>query len=382
MSDDLSTVDAAQLERWAYGRPTTGEEQGRVEHARAVAALAELRRRAAAEHERAQRELVERAAAEAHASERGATEAAGAPGVEALTDSERRHRRRMLTTGIAGLTAAALSLGAGVYVLNQPDPDPLAIFEREETQLDRDWALRLDAGGFGPITTGPRAIELDDDRVIVVARVSTVTDGRSTEWDAYCLFMSSLPESDGSWGLSGACTYPERFERDGLILPDRPSLPGDGFDTAIWGPEGEPRIARNQPLYGEVGLISSVLDWLAAPANRDPQITADDLIDHSERLLMGPVVIPLSAEGADLAALRDSGIQAIAMLIAGERPSGSPRLCVYVDLGDGTSRLPCAALGTVRREGIEVPVTANGRNWLVTIGADGRERSNTVRLLD
>jgi len=378
VSDDLSTVDAAQLERWAFGRATTPDDQ-----ARATAAIAELQRRAAAELERAHREAAERAAAEAHAREHGDAETGAAPAAEPLTDSERRHRRRMLITGIAGLTAAALSLGAGVYVLNQPDPDsdPLAIFEREETQLDRDWATRLESWGYGPVTAGPRAIEVDDEVVVVAARISTVPDRRSTEWDAYCLFLAK-PGVDGSWEFSGTCTYPEKFERDGLTLLDRPSATGEGFDTASWGPTGGPQFQTNVPLNRDTGLITSVLDVLAFPRFVFEESASERLIDDESRLLMGPEFVTLFVEGPDIAAFRDSGIETQVLLISGERPSDSPLLCVHVDAGDGTTHMPCMALDTARREGMEVSFTAQGRNWLVSIGADGRERSDTVRLLD
>lgn len=382
VSEHLSGVDSAQLERWAFGRATTPDEQ-----ARASLAAAELQRRAAAEHERAVRAEAERAAAQARALavangevEESSREHPQSP----LTDSERRHRRRMLITGIAGLTAAALSLGAGVYVLNQPDPDsdPLAIFEREETQLDRDWATRLESWAYGSVTAGPRAIEFDDGNVVVAARISTVADGRSTEWDAYCLFVATSGDVEGSWGFGGTCTYPERFEREGLTVPDRPSANGVGFDTATWGPTGTPRFSTNVPLPTGTGLVSSVLDWMSFPMNLDPDITGESLIDHSERLLMGPAVVPVMYEGGAARAFRDAELVASVMLISGERPTDSPILCVHVAVSNDYSRMPCRALPTARREGVEVPITVDGRTLIVSIGADGRERSDTVRLLD
>ena len=378
VSEHLSGVDSAQLERWAFGRATTPEEQ-----VRASLAAAELQRRAAAEHERAARAEDERAAAQARALAVANGEVDEAALVHPpLTDSERRHRRRMLITGIAGVTAAALALGAGVVALNQPDPDPLAIFEREETQLDRDWATRLESWVYPPITAGPTVFEADGDNVIIATRVSTVADGRSTEWDSYCLHLAFTASADGSWGLSTNCTYPEKFEREGLTLPDRPSANGDGFDTAFWGPEGEPRFASNQPLYGETGLVSSVLDWMSLPMNLDPELTGESLIDHSERLLMGPVVVPVMYEGGAARVFRDAELVTSVMLISGERPTDSPILCVHVAVSNDYSRMPCRALPTARREGVEVPITVDGRSLIVSIGPDGRDRTDTVRLLD
>lgn len=379
MSEHLSGVDDAQLERWAYGRATTPAEQERTS-----LASAELQRRAALERERAEQSAAERAADEAHAlavANRDADEPASehpAP----LTDDERRQRRRMLATGIAGVSAAALALVGGVVVLSQPNPDPMAIFDREESQLDRDWTQRLESWGYGPLTAGPRTIEVGDEYVLIATRVSTVPDGRSTEWDSYCLHVASpATTNDGSWGLSTTCSYPEKFEREGLTLPDRPSPTGGGFDTAFWGPGGEPRFSRNEPLYGETGLVSSVLDWMALPTIVDPESAGDSLIDHPDRLLMGPAVVPVMFEGDAARVFRDVELTTSVLLMSVERPADGPLLCVHVAVGDSEPRMPCTDLSTARREGVEVPFTVDGRTLVVAIGPDGRDRTDTVRLI-
>lgn len=380
MSENLSEVESAQLEQWAYGRAITS-----ADLARAELAAAELQRRVAAERERAEREEADRAAAAAHALAvaNGEVDESSREHPESpLTDPERRHRRRMLATGIAGVTAAALALGGAVVVLNQPDPDPLAIFEREETQLDRDWAIRLESWGFSAITAGPRAIEVDDGYVLIAARVSNVPDGRSTEWDSYCLHIASPVGGDGSWGSSTTCTYPEKFERVGLTLPDRPSTTGGGFDTAFWGPDGGPRFARNEPLYGDNGLVSSVLDWMSLPMTFDPESAGESLIDDPNRLLMGPAVVPLIYQGAAARVFRDTELVTSVLLVSGERPTDSPMLCVHVAVSDGDFRMPCTPLATARRNGVEVPITVDGHTVVVTIGPDGRDRTDSVRLLD
>lgn len=377
MSEHLSGVDDAQLERWAYGRATTP-----AEHERADLAATEIQHRAAVERERAERAAAEHARAEAHAravANDAVDDATAHPAP--LNADKRRHRQRMLFTGLVGATAAALALGAAVAIFTQPDPDPMAVFAREETQLDRNWAMRLESWGFSSITAGPRAIEVDDDYVIVVTRMSTVADGRSTEWDSYCLHVASLATTDdGSWGLSMTCTHPEKFAREGLTLPDRPSATGEGFDTAFWSPEGEPRFSRNEPLYDETGLVSSVLDWMSLPMNVDPESIGESLIDEPDRLLMGPVVVPVTYEGGSARVFRDAELVTSVLLISGERPTDSPLLCVHVAVGDGEPRMPCAALDTARREGVEVPITVEGRTLIVTIGPDGRDRTDTVRL--
>lgn len=380
-ASQLARADEQLLQIWAYGRAAT-----HTERVRARVAATELHRRAALVREQADRAA--RAQATAQAATEGNTLAIGA-GRDALglpqslraTDT-RRHRQRMLITGLAGVTAAALALGVGVTVITQPRVDPLDVFERHETHLDRNWAERLTSWGLGPFTSGPKAIELDDQRVIIVARVSTVPDGRSTAWDSYCLFLASAANTgDDSWGLSAACTYPEKFEREGLTVPDRPSATGDGFDTAFWGPEGEPRFARNEPLRVETGLVNSVLDWMSLPMNVEPASGVESLFGEPDRLLMGPVVVPVVYEGDAARVFREATLVTSVLVISGERPTESPLLCVRVAVSGSEPRMPCTDLGVARREGVEVPITVDGRTLVVTIGADGRERTDTVRLI-
>lgn len=378
MSEHLSGVDDAQLERWAYGRATTAEEQER-----AGLAAAELQRRAATAREQADRADAERAAAAAHAlaiahceADADASEHPDPP----MSDGERRHRRRMLATGISGVVAAALALGAGVVVLSQPNPDPLAIFERDETQLDRNWAQRLESWGYSGFTAGPRAIEVGDGSVMVAARLSTVPDGRSTPWDSYCLFVSRPGDDDESWTSSGACTYPERFEREGIVMPERPSATGEGFDTYTWGPSGEPSFRANAPLDGNASLVSSVLDWMVWPDPRDPTFDAASVVGDSAQLLMGPSFVPLVNNDADLNAFLDAQFMVSTYLTRGQLTERGTQLCVHVTSGDGSEARGCKLLTDVRRDGIDVPITVDDSIWIVRIGADGSDRTDTVEL--
>ncbi len=352
----MKNVDRAQLERWAYGRSTTPEE-----YERASLAADELRRRAAVERERA-----ELAATEAGAVSHGEVDDTVGEQPEPLTDEERRYRRRMLATGLAGVTAAALALVGGVAVLSQPNPDPLAIFETEETQLDRNWTQRLESWGFGPFIAGPRTIELADERVIIVARVSNVPDGRSTSWDPYCLFFASPTNTgDGSWGLSSECTYPEKFEREGLTLPDRPSASGDGFDTAIWGPSGEPRYEQNLPL-DDSESSPSIIDILANPLFGFEQVgDVGPIIHDPDRLLMGPHV------AYDAPSIADDPVVVQMYLLDGLTETAEPELCIRVTHPDGDPATACTPLSSARENGIFVVMAIADENWIVSVDAAG-----------
>ena len=380
VSEHLSGVDDAQLERWAYGRATTPEEQER-----ATRASDELQRRATLDRERAERAAAEHAAAAAHAlavTNGEVDDPASEHPESPHRDDERRHRRRMLATGIAGVTVAALALVGGVIVLSQPDPDPLAIFERPDTDQDRDWAVRLASTFGGTFTAGPRAIELGDGYVAFVARVSTVSDGRSTVWDSYCLYVSDGGTEKGPWSLTATCTYPEKFEREGIVYAHRPSATSDGVDTVTWGPTAGPRLERNAPLIDDDRASASVLDWLVYPSTLEPDFFAAGTVDEPSQLLMGPAVVAVFTSSDDVDALLDADLVVSTHLLRGDAATTGTRLCVHVSVGDRSEATRCAALTAVRRDGIDVPLTAEGRSWLVSIGADGPGRRDYVRLLD
>jgi len=368
MTDDLSTADARQLEAWAFGRQSNGNDSELRD-----SALREINRRAAVH--RAEKARTEAALALDVELKRvlAAGEAEGDHPHPTLTESESRHRRRMLRTGIAGVAAAALALGGGVVALTQPIPDPFSNFERAETQQDREWAQRLSTSFPATFTAGPYAIELGNGFVASVAKVSTVPDGRSTDWDAYCLYVAFGGSEKGSWSLSATCTDPERFERDGMVVPQRPSATGGGHDVIYWDPFGVPRLESNIALDSIAETSSSVLDWMANPSPTDALVSIED----RERLVMGPAVLPLSApDGVE------SGVLAYTYLLAGETISTGPMFCALTVTPDEQQTTACASLSTVRRQGLEFTVIADEREWVVSIDADGSDRRDTLRRAD
>lgn len=372
----MKNVDRAQLERWAYGRWTTPEE-----HDRASLAADELQRRAALERERAELAAAE-ALARAVALDGADDTARVLP--EPLTDDERRYRRRMLSTGIAGVTAAALALVGGIVVLSQPNPDPLAIFETDETQFDRDWTMRLISQGFASqFTDGPRAVDLGDGFTAIAARVSTVPDGRSTPWDLYCLYVGFEVVESGGSSISTFCAYPEQFERDGITFPQRTSTSGIGVDMVRWGPIGGPRLETEVPIEQAMTVTDpSVLFWLTYPASPDPDFDPASVVGDTGSLLMGPAQLPLLSSDADLTLFLEAQPRVSVYLTRGELTERGTQLCVHVSTADGPDALGCDLLTAVRRDGLDVPVTASGRSWLLRIGADGPDRTDTVELLD
>ncbi|MBX9470504.1 hypothetical protein [Microcella sp.] len=370
MSDDLSAVDDAQLERWAYGR--AGGDDNRAQAAQLeLARRAEATRAAQAEAERIEAERAEAARRAAELSGDDKTASAHPP----LTDNERRHRRRMLATGWAGVAAAALALVGGVAVLSQPDPDPLAIFERPATERDLLWAERLPANGLAGVTLGPRVVDLENGMIAIAFRAAAVADGTSTEWDPYCLVVSDPKRPDELWTVGGACVSPEQFARQGLIAPLSASASDGtiGPDSARWGPIGAPRLEQGVAVDFADLVGTSVIDRMVYT---DPEPDTS-IVDDPSRLLLGPTTL-LAGETAD----SNSYVLASTYLLRSETEGGQPTFCVRVGADDGTSSTACALLSAVRQAGIDVPISAGGNTWNIRIDPDGPNRQDTLELLN
>ena len=287
-----------------------------------------------------------------------------------------RHRRRMRRTGIAGIVAAALALVGGVAQLSYPSDDPLAVFTRPATAEDLAWADRLAQGFADDMTTGPRAIDLGGDLIAIVFRAAAVADGRSTEYDPYCMVISSGADEPDVGIINGGCTLPETFAAEGLIIPVGATVGGGGSDAVAWGPVGAPRLTTDLPL-NDVGIATSAIGWMvyASFGPLDPDMLVG--VDESDPLLLGPAPMPLVENAAF-----DLGIGATAYLVEGSSEASGPVLCA-VATGPGTNETSsCAPLSTVRRSGLQFVVVADDREWVISIGADGPGRIDTLRAAD
>ncbi len=365
VSDDLSAVDDAQLERWAYGRADGDGERAQAAQFE-LARRVEAARAAQAEAERA--EAVRAEAARLAAEQSGDEETA--PEHPPLTDDERRHRRRMLATGWAGVAAAALALVGGVAVLGQPDPDPLALFEQPATERDEASEAWLLQAGVSAVTLGPRVVDLENGMLAIAFRSAAVGDGTSTEWDPYCIVVRDPNVSDDrDIALDGGCVSPEQFAREGLVAPLRLTAEMSDLDAVIWGPVGPPRLERGIDDYLRFVLGESVIDRMVYP-DADTSI-----VDDPSRLLMGPVTL-LAGEAAD-----ESFVLASTYLQRSDTEGGEPTFCVRVGADDGTSSTACALLSAVRQAGIDVPISAGGNTWSIRIDPDGPNRSDTLELV-
>lgn len=282
------------------------------------------------------------------------------------TDEELRQRRRMRVTGILGLVSAVIALGAIVEVQRQPDSDPLAIFDRPATQLDQEWADRLALDTPLVFTAGPRVIDLDGDLAAIAARVSAVPDGRSTNWDAYCVFLG-LVYDEGGWSFTGNCTYPGRFEEVGLSSTISSSAEGEGFDTVVWGPVGGPRVESNVPAeVAEDNL--NVIEWMMQQPNYIALARENPLesVDAPERLLVGPVLAtdPPVIAGGELAVEL--------FLLAGVDGNSEPEVCIFSQHPAAEPATSCTGLSTAESNGLGLFIEIAGEPWIVSVSDNGR----------
>ena len=340
--DDLSTADGAQLERWAYGRSTTSDED-----ARAVAALAELHRRAAAELaqreaaalERAHLDAAERGAAGAHTRGRGDIDGEGSADADTLTASERRHRRRMLITGISGVTAAALALGAGVVALNQPAPDPLAtsldVFERAVPREERTLAALLEREGTR-VSVGPRSLGLIGYGEIVAYR-SLVSSSGVVEptLDLVCVSVAECNKRLQNTLISDStCIARAKFDAHGIST----TLYGVGGQYDVdWGPVGEARldvlISESQRLAMEPNPLGVFID---VPASE----LAQHYVAHQLLLEQTGIIINDLRTLLSVTTLLDDDHEGLSDL-----PPDSEWLVAYIGIArDGTDEQACLAV--------------------------------------
>lgn len=216
MSDDgpgdLSTVDAAQLELWAFGR------QGSV----------------------ADRELAEAAVLELHRRATSATDTDGTDTPDHVGPSDDRPesepeptRRRRLTRLAVLLTVGILAIAvlATALLVSMPrESSSLDIFDRAETQAESE--IRQQLQGVGQrVNVGPRVLTFDD-LTTVVAYKSSVGTGDSV--DRICLALIEAA-GVGDW----RCVNEDEFVAQGAEF----ALYGiAGVTTIVWGPNGAPLV--------------------------------------------------------------------------------------------------------------------------------------------
>lgn len=357
MSENLSTEDDAQLSRWAFGRASTPEEQRRAE-----LAAAELHRRAVVDRERS--DFARESEPLAAGTGEQVDESTGEDAAQPLTDAELRKQRRMRLTGIVGVISAVFALGAVTQVQRQIDSDPLAIFDRPATQLDQEWADRMSQNPALVVTAGPRVIDLEGDLDVIAARISTVPDGRSTQWDAYCLYFG-LVSAGGGWSLTADCTYPARFEEVGLSSTISASVEGEGFENVVWGPVGPPRVESNVPDHVAEEKLD-LIEWMMQP-NYIAEARANPLenVDEPGRLLVGP------KRANDVKVIAGDELAVEVFLLAGVDDRSEPDFCIFAQHAAAEPSTACTEWSMVQRDGFGLLLQIAGEPWLVSVSDNG-----------
>ncbi len=356
--DDVTSADAALLQRWAFGRAETA---GEID--RAAAALAELERRAAAE-----RAAAERAGAETEGGqpEHGQPERGAAESEHPSVVDESRRGRRMLVTGLAGVLAALLAIPVVATQLTLPDPDPLAIFERPATAEDLAIVEQVERAWGQAVTVGPRIVATTDRGTAAVFRASTLPDGRSTEWDVYCVMWIAQLGGENSFSAGADCAVPPSFAESGVYVDTGIPRAGEPAMAVSWGPVGPPVVT----LLSEAQRreqTPSPLDLLTYPGFPGQGGASLEGIGDASRLLMGPSTVLTAGGGAPDEELN------VALFLQRSRATdgGDPLFCVRGFVTYAPAAIGCRPLDAALTEGLTLYVPSRAGGWFVEVAPDG-----------
>lgn len=255
----MTDPDRRELERLAYGRPGPAG-SGAADEDAAMAAARILQSRGDASRSRpSSPDGVESAgdAREAAGDEARDEARSGEPATDSpwwlVRPTRRPTRRSVLLGGVAATAAVALAIVWSI--VSAPEPS-LAVFEREQSAVERDHERLLVDDGF--VVPGARPevrllLEFPTGRSDgTLHRVwgFRLDQGRSFSLGArgvesVCLLVDSGSASGSASAASGGCMAVADFERRGFIPLDspRPLLFLDGVQKTIqWGPTGEARV--------------------------------------------------------------------------------------------------------------------------------------------
>lgn len=287
MNEDLSATEKAQLERWAYGRAVSPDEQ-----ARALLAATELQRRG---------EGVAAPAVEPrpHGADQGyptvPATAASMPErigpVIDLSDEPRRTLSRSwriaLVGGLAALVVSGATVGGVILAgdLLSPQSDAtssLDIFERASTPEESALVGQFERQGER-VSVGPRVLDSAGFGVIVAHRSLVSSSGvNEPELDLVCISVVEYVRRTQATMINGTtCVARAEFEREGLEA----TLLGLGGDYEVaWGPVGRAQvdvtITEAQQEFMEPGFEAAFFDQPVSDLDR--QLLSDDgLVDQT-----------------------------------------------------------------------------------------------------
>lgn len=230
MTEDLSGLGIRELKRLAYARADS-----EADRERSVAASQELARRDIAA-KLASPFSVERD----HTSGDPVTDPAAFVG---FANDRPRRRKYTLLVSIAGAVAVLFMAAIIASVSSTSAEDPLAIFDEPVTQVDTEWATRLEMPGERTITVGPRVIDLGEDLYGIAYKALAPTSNVGPQPDLYCLTLAEMPENSAGWGASHSCVTPTEFERTGVSVDIIPLTAGGATTGSLdWGPTGSPSV--------------------------------------------------------------------------------------------------------------------------------------------
>jgi len=326
---DLSAVDGAQLEVWAFGR------QGSVaDRERAEAALLELARRAAAQ----------RTSSTARASTGSEIDSASEDSGVAheLEATPEPLRRRRLTRLAVALAVGILSIAGVATVLLATMPresSSLDIFDRSETEAEAEIRRQLQRVGQR-VNVGPRVLTRDDLTTVVAYKSS---NGEGGAVDRVCLALIEAA-GVGDW----RCVQESAFVDEGAEF----ELYGiAGVSTIVWGPNGEPLVLLPDTVdvgpAGGTGEIGDYRDALLREQSADDRAVGVAIGAAGITPAHGPIIVSSVAQISTVAT-DDRGVIAAWSAVAPDPQVGVEVCLGIVDLAPADDNGDRPSPGTIR----------------------------------
>ncbi len=389
MSEDLSTVDHAQLARWAYGRPGSAAEADRARRA-----AEELERRAGARTPAPPPPVLMTAAPSGPLlSGGGRSPGARAPEVsttpapeddsadhDASDRSARGRPARRILVAVGLITAIGTAAAIAIPPLLDTEPatrSSLDVFDREFTDEEREYLTLLQREGQR-VNVGPRVIGTIEYGTVLAFR-SIRTDPGQPERDQVCLAVGEYDRAAQSPQINDwQCVDRDDFEAEGARL----TLFGLGGQYDVdWGPSGRAQldvlISEAQRLAMDPGLEAVFLD---IPSRElDQAYVGGQLLLEQTGLAVEQMrlVFPLDELIGDPGITSPSEIPPDAEWVA-VYTAVPLREAVESESGgqpEGLQRVACLAVvaSGVQRESRCLPLVDNGgRGFLLEIERDGQ----------
>lgn len=389
MSEDLSTTGRNQLERWAYGRPTSVPDADRARHA-----ALELDRRAAFGTATIGTATIGTATISSTRPDQPST-----PQGRATPDASRDPHgpeTPLLATaagddGPAGTTRwrnplaviiiGALVVGGGVALLSvlqsaMTRASSLDIFDRPGTVTEVELISQLEAGSQS-VNLGPRALGVLEFGTII-AYTTTASETDESSRDRVCVAVAEYDRPTQSTQITDRkCVDRDAFGAEGLSA----TLFGIGgrYELA-WGPQGDAELSVSisdaQRFVMQPGAEAIFVD-MPASVREESYVTSQRLyeqtgliVEHLRAIVPVPVLLE-SGSGDALARIPEFDGEWLVAYIASKATESERLACLGVLLDGVQIEGECAPVTGLTGRGLQLTFEREGNTIIVSWPSTG-----------